>query len=149
MQCEYIRTEAIPPQALTSTLFYLAEKGLLSLNQSGKKKVDRYQCGERGAWADLDPVSVAVGTALGLQRPGSTFSANGTVSSGKKLTRAKEDMNAAVKQWAFGEGLFVTRRRELWLRLANFVALVLAFGGFVRWFSPSRCGGCRLRCSSC
>ena len=92
--------------------------------------------GEAGAWADVDPVSVAVGSALDLTRPGRTFHANGSVSAGRRLTRAKDDMGTAVKAWAFGGGLMVKRRVELWARLANVVSLVLAFTAFTRWLFP-------------
>ena len=37
VQCDYIRTEKVPAHALTATLFYLADRGLISLNQSGPR----------------------------------------------------------------------------------------------------------------
>ena len=37
VQCEFIRTEKVPSNGLTATLFYLADRGLVSLNQVGKK----------------------------------------------------------------------------------------------------------------
>ncbi len=101
VQCEYIRTEKVPAQGVTATLFYLAERGLLTLNQTGRKKWAVTSVGGPGQWADVDPVSVAVGSALGLTSPGRRFDANGTVSAGTKLTRAQADMATAVRSWAF------------------------------------------------
>lgn len=136
VQCEYIRTESVPLHGLTATLFHLADRGLFSLEQKSAKKWTVRSVGEAGAWADVDPVSVAVGSALDLTRPGRTFNANGSVSAGRKLSRAKDDMGTAVKNWAFDGGLMVKRRVELWARLANVVALVLAFTAFTQWLFP-------------
>ncbi|TXI41974.1 MAG: DUF2207 domain-containing protein, partial [Mycobacterium sp.] len=133
VQCEYIRTEKVPDEGITATLFYLAERGLLSLNQTGAKKWAVHTVGESGAWADVDSVSVAVGSALGLNHPGGAFNANGGVSAGKKLTAAKQVMETGVRQWALDEGLIAKHRVEWWLRFANVVALVVAFFCFLRW----------------
>ena len=136
VQCEYIRTERVPGEGLTATLFHLADRGLLSLDQSSKKKWTVHSVGDPGAWADVDPVSVAVGSALGLTGRGQDFSANGTVTAGRKLTAAKSAMDAAVRQWAIGEGMIAKHPSELWLRVANLVALGLAVCGFIRWLFP-------------
>ncbi|MCB0923256.1 MAG: DUF2207 domain-containing protein, partial [Mycobacterium sp.] len=136
VQCEYIRTERVPAHGVTATLFHLADRGLLSLNQSGPKKWTVHAVGDSGAWADVDPVSVAVGSALGLTRQGAKFSANGGVSAGKKLTSAKQAMETGVKLWARDEGLVVRHGIELWLRFANIVALLLAFSAFLRLLFP-------------
>ena len=136
VQCEYIRTEEVPAQGLTATLFHLADRKLLSLDQESAKKWTVRSVGEAGGWADVDPVSVAVGSALGLTNPGRVFRADGSVSAGSKLSSAKEVMASAVKAWALDDGLLVKRRAELWLRFANVVALILAFAGFMRWVGP-------------
>lgn len=36
MQFEYIRTEAVPKNGLSATLFHLAERGLVELHQVGR-----------------------------------------------------------------------------------------------------------------
>ncbi len=136
VQCEYIRTETVPAQGLTATLFHLAERNLLSLQQESPKKWTVRSIGERGGWADADPVGVAVASALDLLHPGREFRANGSVSAGRKLSRAREDMNTAARAWAFDSGLMVKRRVELWVRLANVIALFLAVACFVRWIAP-------------
>lgn len=78
VQTEYIRAEAVPRQALTATLFHLAERGLIELRQltNGHWRI-RGQA-ERVAWRDVDPVSVAVGSALRVTSPGEEFEANET-----------------------------------------------------------------------
>lgn len=136
VQCEYIRTEKVPDSGLTATLFYLGERKLVSLKQITSQHWTIRGTAEKAAWADVDPVSVAVASALGVMGPGRAFEASGTASAGKKLNTAKIDMAAAAKKWAFGDGLMVKRRAELWLRLANFVALVLAVCGFFRLLFP-------------
>lgn len=136
VQSEYIRTEEVPANGLTATLFHLADRGLLALHQDSPKKWTVRNVGGAGDWAGVDPVSVAVGSALGLTYPGAVFRANGSVSAGRKLSTAKTDMGAAVKQWAIDGGLVVKRRQELLLRVFNVVALILAVGGFLLWFFP-------------
>ncbi|NBP86022.1 MAG: DUF2207 domain-containing protein, partial [Mycobacteriaceae bacterium] len=130
VQCEYIRTEKVPAEGLTATLFYLAERGVLTLSQGGPKKWTVRGTGDSQAWDGVDAVSAAVGSALDLDVPNATFAANGTVSAGRKLTSAKTAMATAVRDWALKDGLVEKRRKEWWLRLANMIALVLAFVGF-------------------
>ncbi|MFM8597684.1 MAG: DUF2207 domain-containing protein, partial [Mycobacterium sp.] len=144
VQCEYIRTEKVPGEGLTATLFHLAERGVLTLGEAGPKKWTVRSTGDAGAWDGVDPVSQAVGAALGLDEPDGVFHANGTVTAGGKLSRAKIDMAAAVRDWALDGGLIEKHRQELWLRLANAVALVgtivgfasPTFGGMTLWGLP-------------
>jgi len=107
----------------------------VTLNEIGPKKWAVTSTGS-GQWADVDPVGVAVGSILGLTSPGHRFDANGTVTSGRKLTNAKEVMATAVRTWALDGGLVVKRRSEWWLRVANQVALPPAICGFLRIFFP-------------
>lgn len=125
MQCEYIRTEKVPANGLTATLFYLAEHKLINLLQVSGKKWTITGSAPAAAWADVDPVSLDVGAALKIVGPGTRFDANGTVAAGKKLSSAKTDMSAAVTKWAF-DGFMVKRSKELWLRFFNVLALTLA-----------------------
>ena len=136
VQCEYIRAEKVPAEGLTATMFYLADRGLLSLDQGGKKKWTVHSVGEHGAWNDVDPVSLAVGSALGLDWPGAIFHADGGVAAGARLAAAKEAMESATKEWAIGQGLIAKHPSELLLRVANMVALALAVCGFLRWLFP-------------
>ena len=90
VQCEYIRTEKVPSDGLTATLFYLGERKLVSLDQVSPKNWTIRGSGDAGAWADVDPVSIDIASTLGVMRNGYVFEADGTVSAGKKLTAPKE-----------------------------------------------------------
>ena len=116
---KYIRTEAVPASGLTATLFHLADRDLFALRQDSAKKWTVQSVGDAGAWTGVDPVSLAVGSALDLSSPGRTFRADGSVTAGRTLTSAKEALAAAAKSWALEDGFVVKRRAELWLRLAN------------------------------
>ena len=140
VQTEYIRTEAVPRNALTATLFYLAERQLISLHQTKQKWTIR-GIGESGAWAGVDPVSVAAATALGVTTPGTEFHANGTVTAGQKLSAAKSVTANAVKKWALDEKLLVRTPHQGWLRVAAVVALGLAVAGFLTWGFPATMWG--------
>ena len=137
VQTEYIRTKTVPKNGLTATLFYLAERRLIELQQVNEKQWNIRGIGEPGAWADADPVSIAVGSALKVMKPGTEFEAKHTVTSGQKLNKAKTDMAEAVKKWAYDNGLMVKRKRELWVRTANAVAFLLMLCGFFRWGFPT------------
>lgn len=136
VQAEYIRTESVPKNGLTATLFYLAERGLIDLRQVSEKQWNIRAKGEPGAWADVDPVSVAVGSALKVMKPGSEFEAKHTVKSGQKLNKAKTDIAVAVNKWAYDNGLMVKRKKELWVRTVNAISFILMFFGFFRWGFP-------------
>jgi uncharacterized membrane protein YgcG len=136
VQAEYIRTEGVPKNGLTATLFYLAERGLIDLQQVSEKQWNVRGKAEPGAWADLDAVSIAVGSALKVTKPGTEFEAKHTMKSGQKLNKAKTDMAVAVRKWAYDNGLMVKRSKELWVRTANAIAFVLMFFGIFRWGFP-------------
>ena len=70
VQSEYIRTESVSKNALTATLFYLADRGLIELRPDGQGQVDASQHRQAGRVGDVDPVSVEVGSALKVHRPG-------------------------------------------------------------------------------
>lgn len=142
VQAEYIRTEAVPQSALTATLFHLAERGLVELRQVNAEQWTIRGLVNQAAWADVDPVGSAVASALKVNYTGAEFRAKKSVSSGQKLNKAKTDLATAVRRWAFDSGLLVKRPAELWLRLANAVALLAAASGFLTWFgaTATMCG---------
>jgi hypothetical protein len=137
VQTEYIRTESVPKNGLTATLFYLAERGLIELKQVTDKQWNIRSLAERSAWADVDPVSVAVGSALRVMNKGGEFEAKKTVKSGQTLSKAKTDMAKAVEKWAFDNGLMVKRKKEMWVRAANAIAFLLMLCGVFRWAFPT------------
>lgn len=89
MQIEYIRTEAIPKNGLTATLFYLAERRLISLEQVNDKHWKVRGIGQPGQWAGMDPVSLAVAKRLKVTKPGTVFEAKKTVKSGSGSARPR------------------------------------------------------------
>lgn len=133
VQCEYIRTEAVPRNGLTATLFYLAERRLVELNQRGEKHWTVKGLADNNAWRSVDPVSRDVAWALKVNEPGAVFEATKTVASGKRLSKAKTDMTGAVKKWATKNSLVVPKRSEQWVRVANLLSVVLAVCGFITW----------------
>ncbi|HEY6650478.1 MAG TPA: DUF2207 domain-containing protein, partial [Mycobacterium sp.] len=137
VQSEYIRTESVPKDGLTATLFYLAERRLIDLRQVNEKQWNMRGVAEPGAWADVDPVSIAVGSALKVMKAGTEFEAKKTVKAGQRLDKAKRDMAKAVEKWAFDSGLMVKRKKEMWVRTANAIAFILMLCGIFRWAFPT------------
>ncbi|KUI33792.1 DUF2207 domain-containing protein, partial [Mycobacterium sp. GA-2829] len=133
VQAEYIRTEKITRHGVTATLFHLAELDLITLRQINSKQWQVRGTAGKSRWVDVDPVAVAVGSALKIIGTGMEFEAKHTVKSGEKLNKARVDMAAAVKKWARDEGLIVDRKREGWLQVANVLAAILAVCAFVGW----------------
>jgi uncharacterized membrane protein YgcG len=137
VQLEYIRTESVPKNGLTATLFHLAERGLVDLRQVDDDHWRVRGTAERSAWADIDPVSVSVGSALKVMGPDTQFDAKKTVKSGQKLNKAKTDMAKAVEKWALDNQLLFKRKKELWVRTANGIAFILMLFGVFRWGFPT------------
>ncbi|ORA70836.1 hypothetical protein BST26_10045, partial [Mycolicibacterium insubricum] len=132
VQCEYLRTESVPPGALAATLLHLAERGVVSLT---RRSADDWKVTTvPGApFASIDPVGRAVAGALNLDQPGGKFSANGTAKAGEKLRAAGNTLDSAVRKWARDAGLLVPRRSEWLVRVANVVALILLVLASIRW----------------
>lgn len=141
VQIEYIRTESVPDNGLTATLFHLAERRFIELTQVSETQWNIKGVAHGAAWADADPVGAAVGAALKVMSPGAEFQAAKQVKAGEKLNRAKTDMADAVKKWAVDSGLLVNRKKELWVRTANVLAFLLAICGFFRWGFPTTMWG--------
>ena len=151
VQTEYIRTESVPKNGLTATLFYLAERGLIELRQVNDEQWSIRGMARAGAHGPTStPSASQVGIALKVMGPGTEFEAKKTVKSGKKLNKAKTDLAEAVEKWAFDNGLMVKRKKELWVRTANAIAVypdavrLLPLG-----LSDHHVGACPSRRSSC
>ena len=134
VQTEYIRTEAVPKNALTATLFYLAERKMISLQQVNDEHWRVRGLAKATEWARVDPVSRKVGSALRVNKPGDEFEAKKTVKSGERLNKAKTDIAKAVTTWALDGGLLVKHRKELWVRTANVISFMVAVCCFLLWF---------------
>ena len=141
VQTEYIRTEATPKNALTATLLHLAERRLITLTQVGDDEWNVRGIADRSAWANVDPVGVAVGSALSVTKADSEFTAAKTAIAGGKLNKAQVDIGVAVTRWAIDGGFVVRRHAELWVRAANALSVLLALCGFFRWGFPMTAWG--------
>ncbi|ORU98089.1 hypothetical protein AWC04_18205, partial [Mycolicibacterium fallax] len=137
VQCEIIRTEAVPPTALTGALFWLAERGLVRLERLNDD--DWRVTGTPGpdGWGVTTPIGQAVISALELDRAPGRFTADGSVRAGAKLTEARTAADKAAREWAFNSGLMVRRRGEWWVRASNVLALVIGILAATRLFLPA------------
>ncbi|PIB76214.1 hypothetical protein CQY22_007420, partial [Mycolicibacterium brumae] len=139
-QVELIRTEWVPPAALTATLFHLAEQGLVRLEQTNSGKKDTWRVVSTAGperWRSVDPVAGAVAAALGLSKSGGKFSADGSAKSGEKLSKARAELDKAARDWGFNSGLLVRRRGEWLVRLSNAVSLIIAIMAATALFLPA------------
>ena len=132
---EYIRTETVSRNALTATLFHLAERGLIDVRQTGENDWQIRGLADREAWDRVDPVSRTVGTSLKVDRAGAEFDADGAMSSGQRLVEAKTELSAAATDWAFDNGLMVSATHYVqWaLRFLTVIAVAGAVAVTAGW----------------
>ncbi len=128
VQTAYIVTEKVPRRALTATLMHLAEQQHIVLHEEQGDWTVTSQVDE-AAWERLDPVARHVVAGLGLRSAGSTFSADGSVSSGKKLNAVQTGLPGVVRAWGRTSGATVVAHREWLWRLMFIVALIAAVVG--------------------
>jgi hypothetical protein len=131
VQAHFVMTERTPGDALIATLLHAAERRLIRLEQLSGKQWRIEGLADAQQWMEADPVSRSVATSLGLTTPGSTFDADGSVSSGQKLLEVRKNLGTITKQWAVNDGYLVgvasERRHQLLVVLAGLVGVVLAF----------------------
>ena len=101
-----------------------------------RQRVEHPRHRRAGQWAEVDPVSLAVGSALKLTA-GSDFAAKKTAKSGEEAQQGQDRHGRGGPTWAIDSGLMVTRKKELWLRTANALAFLLMICGFFRWGFPT------------
>ena len=135
-QWDYLRTLEVGPHALTATLLHLAENDLVALTEVNRKCWTVEGVGDSTAWQRVDGVSRRVAEMLQLTRPGKMLNANGSVTAGRQLARARDDLDGAVAKWAERERLVVPHRHGdvKALRFCGVVAAVVAVVLFTRWF---------------
>ncbi|HEV7711992.1 MAG TPA: hypothetical protein VGP16_27645, partial [Asanoa sp.] len=143
VQSEYIRTLKVSPDALTATLFHLAEHRLITVKQVNEKRWTITGIANHAAWDAMDPVSRKAGYALDVSHPGGEFNANGTAAAGKRLATAKTDLAAAVTAWGSRQRLLRTEKAPAanWLRWTGVLALVIAIVGFAHLGFPATIWG--------
>lgn len=133
VQCVYITREECGSHSLAASLFHLADKGLIQLQeQGGKWYVNSTDYVGR---TDLvDPVTYSALAPLGLTAPGQWFIAERNATAGKALNTAKSSVSDQAKSWARTNGFMVTSGNEmagcaLWI-LSLVLAGVLFFANF-------------------
>ncbi len=113
VQTEYIRTESVPKNGLTATLFYLADRGLIDMRQVNEKQWRIRGKGEQGAWADVDRASLAVGAALKVMRSGERVRGHEHRLSGEETQQGQDGYDRV--RWRSGRstrGLWSSTRRN-------------------------------------
>ena len=130
VQAAYVVKERVPSAAMTATLFYAAEQGLVALDRTeGGDWVVR-GTGTAEQWAGTDPVTRHLAESLGVTRSGATFAADGSVGQGKELQSATSALKGSVRGWSRAAGLMRVSVSENLGRLLVGAAIVLALLGF-------------------
>ena len=100
-QAKYLFTETIGKDAFVASIMQTAEKGATTLDHSDGWTIT--DTGQAAGWQQLDPVSAYAAQVLGV--PGGSFTANTSVSAGKKLKSALSKFDDSVRGWARQNGL--------------------------------------------
>lgn len=107
-QASYILTEQIKDSAFVASMMYAAERGALTLEQSGGDWTIA-GIGDGGAWQRIDPVTQETAKALGVWGQGTAFTASrASVSSGQTLKTVLAGFKENTKTWARISGLMVS-----------------------------------------
>jgi hypothetical protein len=125
VQVVYLATETTGTQALTSTLFHLAERGLVRLEQSDPVwSVERVA--DQQEWEEIDPVTRAVGRGLWLLEPGDVFRTRPDEATGAQVRAAIQGLEQATRSWALSTGLWRPSPWEWVGRVLVVLSLVVA-----------------------
>jgi hypothetical protein len=95
-QAKYLYSESIGKDAFVASIMQTAEKGATTLDRTDGWTIT--DTGQGAGWQQLDPVSAYAAQVLGV--PGGSFTADTSVSAGKKLKSALSNFDGAVKGWA-------------------------------------------------
>ena len=140
VQTVYIDSEEIGAHGLTSSLFYLADKRLVTLE---RREDDSWLLTGQGTaeqWAGIDPVSRGVAEDLGVTSPGYWFLADRSKGAGQLLQSAKSGIHRAAVSWADGQGLARSAGAEKVAKVAWMLCVVGAVAGFIGWLGPTMAG---------
>ena len=133
-QAKYLFTESIGKDAFVASIMQTAEKGATTLDHSDGWTIT--DTGQAAAWQQLDPVSAYAAQVLGV--PGGSFTANTSVSAGKKLKTALSKFDDAVRGWARQNGLMTAAGLGSFGGILVVLAILLTlFLGFVNPFDIS------------
>ncbi len=135
VQTAYIVNENVGDHALVATLLYMAERKLVRLERARPARWTLTGLGTPEQWAAVDPVTRAVGDALGVSTAGATLRVTGSQAAGEKLSEAKGRLVSSCRSWARTQGLVVTAAAEWAGRVLVIVGMVLAVVGFAGFFT--------------
>ncbi|PQM46297.1 hypothetical protein C1Y40_03527 [Mycobacterium talmoniae] len=111
VQTAYIVTEKVSKHAMVATLLYLAERKLVRLDSTSPTKWTITGTGTPEQWAAADPVTRAVGEALGVDTEGGTLNFASRTAGGDLLS-AKRQLESACESWSRDSGFMVTALTE-------------------------------------
>ncbi len=131
VQTKYMAYEEVGSHALTATLYYLADKRMVTLDRQSDDQWLVTSTATPEQWEAIDPVSRAIAKKLSLTRTGGSFMAKKTKEAGKKLAAAKTSADEETKAWASSAGLTVISAPEQIGRALWVVSLVFAGIGFI------------------
>ncbi len=133
-EAKYLFTESIGKDAFVASIMQTAEKGATTLDHSDGWTIT--DTGQAAAWQQLDPVSAYAAQVLGV--PGGSFTANTSVSAGKKLKSALSKFDDSVRGWARQNGLMTAAGLGSFGGILVILAILLTlFLGFVNPFDLS------------
>lgn len=136
----YMAYESLGSKDITATMYYLADKGLVKLEQHGKKSWLVTGTAPQEKWNTVDAGAQAFGHTLGVDREGYWFLAEKSEASGKTLLAAQKAQKNAVEAWATGTSMVKKSGFEKLGRLLFLVAVVAAAAFFVFFSVPSMWG---------
>lgn len=134
VQTHYIAYEEMGSNAITATMYYMAEKGLVKLEKREDNSWLVTGLVPQEQWNDVDAGTHAFGQALGVDREGYWFLAEKSEAAGKKLLAAQTALKTAVELWAVDKSLVKSSAFEKWGRFLFWAAIILA--GLVFVFAP-------------
>ena len=140
-QCVFIADENTGKHALVAQLLYLAEKGLLTLeNRSDDSWLVTCTVTDPEVWNASDPVSAALASSLGVRSTGQWFLADRSTAAGKALKTASSVIDSSTRAWGIDSGLVARDPRARWGALLWILAIVGAVVGLIGLFLPTMWG---------
>ncbi len=134
VQTHYIAYEEMGSKAITATMYYMADKGLVKLEKREDSSWLVTGLVPQEQWSQVDAGTRAFGQALGVDREGYWFLAEKSEAAGKRLLAAQTALKTAVELWAVDKSLVKSSAFEKWGRFLFFAAIILA--GILFIFAP-------------
>ncbi|MEI8081712.1 MAG: DUF2207 domain-containing protein, partial [Actinomycetes bacterium] len=132
VQTVYMATEDVGEYPFNATLFYMAEKKLVTLEARPDKSWLITSQATAEQWAQTDPVTEAAADALEISTGvGYWFMAEyKSKTAGEIMGTATTAVSAAARRWAIDSANVRSVASERWAKIIWVLAFVLAIGGF-------------------